>query len=122
MSRMRVLYVEDDEDNREITAAQLERMGYEVVVTSLAAEAEAALSRSFDVVVVDLQLPDGDGWDVARAVKERAPGTPVVLLTGWGGIITSDVAHAHGVDGVILKPISADKLARALKTVTGRVA
>jgi CheY-like chemotaxis protein len=121
-ARMRVLYVEDDDDNREITAAQLERMGHEVVVSAGASEAKAALGQPFDVVVVDLQLPDGDGWDVARAVKRQAPGTPVVVLTGWGGVVAADVAHARGVEGVILKPITADKLARVISTAAGRVA
>ncbi len=121
---MRVLYVEDDEDNREITAAQLAQLGHEVVVTARAADAEAALDdgEAFDVVVVDLHLPDGDGWGVARVVKERVPGTPVVLLTGWGGVIAADVAHARGVEGVILKPITAEKLGRALAAAAGKVA
>jgi CheY-like chemotaxis protein len=119
---MRVLYVEDDEDNREITAAQLVRLGHVVVVAERASEAEAALHEPFDVVVVDLQLPDGDGWDVARAVASRAPGTPVVLLTGWGGIVAADAAHARGVRGVILKPITLDKLSRAIDAAAGRVA
>ncbi|GAI36408.1 unnamed protein product, partial [marine sediment metagenome] len=60
-------------------------------------------------------------WEVAKAVKQKSPGTPVVLITGWGVQLDSEQRNESGVDGVIAKPFSkqvlTDEMARLLKDV-----
>ena len=66
--------------------------------------AARAGSEAFAVVITDLGMPHGDGREVARAVKEVSPATPVILLTGWGQrlVVDGDVLP-HG-DHVLNKP------------------
>jgi CheY-like chemotaxis protein len=58
------------------------------------------------------------GWDVARLIKERAPRTPVAMVTGWSDRIDSDEAERHGVEHVIAKPFRRDDLRRVLAAAT----
>lgn len=118
MDTLRVLYVEDDDDSREITVALLEQVGHIVTATSLARDAIARCDDGWDVVLVDLTLPDADGWTVARAVKDRNPATPVALLTGWGTQVSGPEARSRGVDEVISKPIGARDLSERLIALT----
>ena len=64
-------------------------------------------------------MPDISGWEVAKAVKEKRPETPVVLITGWGIQLDSEEMSRSGIEGVIAKPFSkqalVDQLARLLK-------
>jgi FixJ family two-component response regulator len=55
-------------------------------------------------------MPDISGWEVAKAVKQKKPETPVVLITGWGVQLDSKEMSKSGVDGVIAKPFSKQAL------------
>jgi CheY-like chemotaxis protein len=134
---VRVLYVEDDLENREVTAALLAHAGFDVAVAATASEAEALLDQvslasrphatadggnraspgdqPFDIVLADLSLPDRDGWYVARCVKQRFPKTPVVLLTGWN--IGAGDQRRTLADAVLSKPVAPDALARQLNAL-----
>src|SRR3990172_9595132 len=101
MGPVRVLCVDDDDENREVTAEVLGGGGYAVALAATARDGMAAFDDGCDVVLVDLSLPDHDGWTVARHVKQRSPGTPVVLVTGWSGAVSLDGARRCGVDEVI---------------------
>jgi CheY-like chemotaxis protein len=74
-------------------------------------EALAALEQeAYDLVITDLSMPGLSGWDVARAVKNRSPKTPVMLLSGWSVQQTEADVRAAGVDMVMPKPIGMDEL------------
>lgn len=60
--------------------------------------------RPFDVVITDLGMPEMDGHQVARAIKAESLGTPVIMMTGWGNIMTDEGERAPEVDAVIPKP------------------
>ncbi len=110
-----VLVVEDEESVRRYLSAGLEQLGYQ---SQTASSAEAALdvlaARRFDIVLTDLGLPGMSGADFAKTVQERAPGTPVVLLTGWGEQIQSENRQLDGVTQVLAKPVTIKTLANAL--------
>jgi len=108
---VRVLLVEDDEDNRELMAEVLESAGYQVVTAGSGAEGLRTLAESsVDVVVTDVGMPGMGGLEVARAAKEIAPRVPVVVVTGYAE--REDIASARGreVDAVLVKPVDPDSL------------
>lgn len=97
--------MEDDPECRELVALFLEASGVDVATALTCAEAFEALGRQrFDVVLADLGLPDQDGFRVARWVREHAPGTRVVLLSGWG--TAAGARGARDVDALLAKPVS----------------
>ena len=116
MDPVRVLLVEDDDDNRELMAEVLSTSGFEVVSASSGRDGLRSLSeRSVDVIVTDVGMPGMGGLEVARAAKAIAPGVPVVVVTGWAE--REDIASAREVDAVLVKPVDPDVLAQAVSDV-----
>jgi CheY-like chemotaxis protein len=112
---VRVLLVEDDDDNRELMAEVLSSCGFEVLSAATGQEGLRTLSeRSIDVVVTDVGMPGMGGLEVARAAKAIAPTVPVVIVTGWAE--REDIASARGkhVDAVLIKPVDPDALTQAV--------
>jgi two-component system, OmpR family, response regulator len=115
---VRVLLVEDDDDNRELMTEVLQGAGHEVLAAaSGAAGLKTLAERSVDLVVTDLGMPGMGGLEVARAAKEIAPTVPVIVVTGYTG--REDVARARGheVDAVLVKPVDPDALTAAVEEV-----
>ena len=119
---MSILVVDDEEPVLEVLADMLRDRGQKVRV-ALGGEAGLTEFQRWrpDVVFSDLGMPDVNGWDVARRVKAQAPGTPIVLVTGWGSQLEEGSAQARGVDLIIAKPFSMDDVDRALREVGGMV-
>src|SRR5919205_688331 len=93
---VRVLLVEDDEDNRELMTEVLETAGYDVLSAAGGAEGLKALAeQEVDVVVTDLGMPGMGGLEMARAAKKIAPRVPVIVVTGYAE--REDVAGAGGL-------------------------
>jgi signal transduction histidine kinase/ActR/RegA family two-component response regulator len=115
---MSILVVDDEEPVLEVLADMLRDRGQEVRV---ALGGEAGLSEfqrwQPQVVFSDLGMPEVNGWDVARRVKAQAPGTPFVLVTGWGTQLEEESAQARGVDLIMAKPFSMEDVDRALRHV-----
>jgi CheY-like chemotaxis protein len=118
---LRVLLVEDDDDNRELMAEVLVASGYEVVSAASGAEGLKTLSeRSIDVVVTDVGMPGMGGLEVAKAAKAIAPSVPVVIVTGWAEREDIAAARGHEVDAVLIKPVDPDALASAVSDAARR--
>lgn len=85
--------------------------GYETAEALSLAEARAAVqSRRFDVVLLDLNLPDGNGIDWIRPLREENPDTAVIVITGQGDIPTAVEAMRLGADNFLVKPVDMDGL------------
>jgi two-component system, OmpR family, response regulator len=115
---LRVLLVEDDDDNRELMAEVLAASGYQVLSAASGQDGLKALSEhSIDVVVTDVGMPGMGGLEMARAAKQIAPTVPVVIVTGWAE--REDIARARGreVDAVLIKPVDPDALTAAVVEV-----
>jgi CheY-like chemotaxis protein len=115
--RMRVLLVEDHVDTARATARLLERSGYKVTwADSVAAALRLTAEQTFDVVVSDLGLPDGDGHALMRQIKERY-GLPGIALSGFG--MENDIAHGReaGFLEHLVKPVDVATLDQALRRV-----
>jgi two-component system OmpR family response regulator len=118
MEPLRVLLVEDDDDNRELMAEVLASSGCEVLSAATGQEGLKTLSEhSVDVVVTDIGMPGMGGLEMARAAKAIAPRVPVVVVTGWAE--RDDIASARGreVDAVLIKPVDPDALTRTVSDV-----
>ena len=74
-------------------------------------------NEPFDVVLTDLGMPGLDGHQVAKMVKEESSGTPVILLTGWGGIMEAEGNKPANVELVLGKPPTVKELGAALRMV-----
>jgi CheY-like chemotaxis protein len=101
----RILVVDDEPHILEAVAEVLTLDGHAVVACPNGnAALESLQNESFDLVLTDLGMPGIGGWDVVRAVKERRPGTPVGLITGWSDSLDAAEVKRRGVDFVVAKP------------------
>jgi two-component system, cell cycle sensor histidine kinase and response regulator CckA len=118
---LRCLVVDDEAPVGEVLGDLLASAGHQAVVCSDGGQAVVRFGREpFDVVFTDLSMPGLSGWQVARAVKDQAPGVPVFLVTGFGAEVSSDELRAHGVDAVLAKPLRISELLSALAGVGPR--
>ena len=107
----RILVVEDEEDLALGIRANLEVEGYEVVVAHTGATAlRAAASERPDLVLLDLMLPDTDGYQVLRALREQGVETPVLILTARGEEVDKVRGFRAGADDYLTKPFGVMEL------------
>lgn len=103
-----ILLVEDNAPLAQGLKSNLEFEGHEVVVAATAQEALAALAHDsgfvFDLVILDLMLPDGDGYRVLRTLRESGDGTPVLILTALGEEADKVRGFRFGADDYVTKP------------------
>ena len=106
-TRTRVLVVEDDPLMRWALTETLRERGYEVSEGADAGEAETALrgvATPFDVVFLDYRLPDASGLSLLPLIRERSPGSKVVVMTAFGNAQVVQEALCLGACTVISKP------------------
>ncbi len=116
MAPLRVLLVEDDDDNRELMAEVLAASGFEVVSAASGRDGLRSLAeRSVDVIVTDVGMPGMGGLELASAAKRVAPSVPIIVVTGWAE--RDDISSAREVDAVLVKPVDPDVLAQAVSDV-----
>ncbi|WP_158883065.1 ATP-binding protein [Rhodanobacter sp. L36] len=117
----KLLLVEDDTIVAAVISGLLEHQGHAVahVGNGLAAMAELAQS-SFDAVLLDLDLPGVDGFQIARLIRQREPKEermPIVAVTARSGSEDEIAARVAGMDGFLRKPLSGEQLAAMLAKV-----
>jgi len=109
--RARILLVEDDADLARGLEFNLRHEGYEVVLAGTVKDGRrAALRGEADLVVLDLMLPDGDGLDVLRALREGGRRTPVLCLTARGQETDKVMGLGCGADDYVTKPFGLAEL------------
>lgn len=103
---VRVLIVDDAEDNAEMLAELISSLGHHVRVAHLGAVALALLEQEYsDLVFLELTLPDVDGCEVARAIRVRFGKRPrIVALTWHSTRAKREAAQAAGCDAFVMKP------------------
>jgi len=117
-SRPLVLVVDDHDDTRELYVQSLVTFGFEAID---AADGEQAYRRAWDfhpdIVVTDLALPGGDGWQLIQDLKRepRTRAIPVVVLTGHAAPSFRERAEQEGCAGFFVKPCLPDELATELR-------
>jgi PAS domain S-box-containing protein len=112
----RLLLVEDDPEILNLLRDMLRFKGHRVVAVN---DGEKALelidSSNFDLVLTDLGMPVVSGWEIARRAKEKNPKLPVVMITGWGAQYEDAELAGRGVDLMLSKPLSWDKLLNSIE-------
>ncbi len=114
---MRVLIVEDEDAIALPLAEGLSREGFDVVRAATGAEALAATEP--DVVLLDLRLPDMDGLDVCRRLRERSR-LPIIIVTARGEETDRVVGLELGADDYVVKPFGLRELIARIRAVTRR--
>jgi two-component system OmpR family response regulator len=118
---MRILVAEDNETLAGGLAAVLRNGGYAVDVVHDGASADAALrATDFDLVVLDLNLPELDGLDVLRALRARRSGTAVLILTARGAMDQRVKGLDLGADDYMTKPFDVPELEARVRVLLRR--
>jgi two-component system, OmpR family, response regulator RegX3 len=118
--RRTILMVEDEESITVPLAEALDREGFDTRVAGTVAEAlESAEAEMPDLVLLDVMLPDGSGYDVARTLRERSK-VPIIMLTARGEEMDRIVGLELGADDYVVKPFSAREVAARLRAVFRR--
>ena len=116
---MHVLLIEDNELVSELVRTGFENAGWRVENALDCATAEKLLGAGrFDALVLDIELPDGDGFSILHAVRSQAPYTPVIILTSRRGADATVKGLGAGADDYVAKPFDlAELTARVLAVV-----
>jgi GAF domain-containing protein/CheY-like chemotaxis protein len=115
---LRCLVVDDEEEVAEVVADILTTAGHVAVMAGSGQAAVDLLAGDpFDLVFTDLAMPGMTGWQVARAVKAKSPGVPVVMMSGFGVEVAPEELRTNGVDLVLSKPLQIQDVLRAIVTV-----
>jgi CheY-like chemotaxis protein len=116
--RLRILLVEDHSDTRQALSRLLSHFGHEISVADRAQNALNIIdSKEFDVVLCDIALPDGSGYDVIAEAKRKRP-VKAVALTGFGGTEDIERGKEAGFDFHLTKPVDIHEL----RAVLGQIA
>jgi DNA-binding NtrC family response regulator len=115
MKKGSLLLVDDDRHVLESMSGWLREQGYKVETAADRAAAIATIDRKpFDLVLADIRLPDGDGYDVLAHCREHHPRMAVILLTGYGTVEAAVEAIRAGAFDFLTKPLIDDELELAI--------
>jgi two-component system, OmpR family, response regulator len=117
----RLLVVDDEAMILELLSGSLRFAGFEVVTAASGAEAVRAASSSRpDLVLLDVMMPDGDGFEVVRRLRSSGPDIPVIFLTARDEVPDRVNGLALGADDYIAKPFSLDEVLARIRAVLKR--
>ena len=123
MNRGRILLVDDDARLRQMVAEYLDRHGLSCEQAESAAAAERCLSRDrFDLVVLDLMLPDEDGIALCRRLREQFPDLPILILSARGDDVDRIIGLEVGADDYLAKPCNLRELVARIVSILRRSA
>lgn len=118
---MKVLLIEDDAQLAENTALTLKRSGFAV---DTAGNAEDGLFQSrefdYDCIVLDINLPDGNGFEICRTLRLEHNTTPIIILTARDSVTDKVRGLDLGADEYVLKPIDGQELAARVRALVRR--
>jgi len=119
-----ILVAEDNLVNQKVLSSLLRKAGHSVELTRDGREALAAHSRgSFDLIMMDIQMPNMDGWEATRLIREKERGTgehiPIIALTAHALKGDRELCIDAGMDGYVAKPVSRALLFQAIEEATG---
>ena len=120
MNQARILVVEDEPSIREVVSLYLSRAGYQVTMVEDGRSALGSLASALpDLVVLDLMLPEMDGLEITRWLRERGD-TPIIMLTARGEERDRIVGLEMGADDYVVKPFSPQELVSRVRAVLRR--
>ena len=117
----RILIIEDEKNLARFVELELKHEGYDTQVelngrTGL----QAALDENFDVILLDLMLPELNGMEVARRLREKK-NTPIIMMTARDSVIDRVSGFDHGADDYIVKPFAIEELLARIRALLRRI-
>lgn len=119
----KILLVEDNEMNRDMLSRRLQRNGYKVVIAVNGLEAlEMVKSETPDLILMDLSLPEMDGWEATRRIKDdpASQSIPLIVLTAHALKSDREGAFETGCDDFDVKPVDFQRLLAKIETLLDR--
>jgi len=109
---MRLLVVDDEIFVRDLLRDILEGENCDVCVAESGSEALLLFKETkFDAVFTDVGMPGMSGWELAREIRQINKIIPIAVITGWGEAVGSHEQKEAGVDWIVAKPFTADRIA-----------
>jgi len=120
-----ILIIEDNEDNMVLISFIMEKAGYQVLKATRGEVGVAmAIEHLPSFIILDIQLPDIDGMEVARRIRaSKVDGTiPIIAMTSYAMLGDREALLAAGCDGYIEKPIEVSRVVEQIRSIAGRAA
>jgi DNA-binding response OmpR family regulator len=116
-----LLAVDDDADIRQVLKANLELYGFELDLAESWSKGQAALGRQLpSLIILDLTLPDGDGIEICKDLKQQYPKIPVIMLTAKDRVPDKVIGLESGADDYIVKPFETIELLARIRACLRR--
>jgi two-component system alkaline phosphatase synthesis response regulator PhoP len=121
MGKRKLLLVEDEPGLVMTLTDRLAAEGYEVEsATDAKSGLDAASSRPFDAILMDVMLPGGNGFDICRTLRQHGVQTPVLMLTARGQVVDRVVGLKLGADDYLVKPFEMAELLARIEAILRR--
>ena len=118
MGKERILVVDDEETVREMVSKVINLIGHEVVTTGNGREAlEILRSQPFSIMITDVKMPEMDGFELTKVVRDQFPGTPIICMTAHGTSYNYTDVVGVGATDYISKPFTIDEMKAKLNRV-----
>lgn len=115
---LKFFVVENHEDTLDAIKMFLEAQGHTVeAARDMKTTLKVAPQSKFDVLISDIGLPDGDGWELMKVLREKIPGLKAIAMSGYGMRADLDKSKAAGFASHLIKPFGPAELNEALKKV-----
>ena len=112
-----ILVVDDEKEVTRLCERFLTRVGYKVLTTNYPKEAVDLLGReNVDMLLVDIRMPNMDGFHLLKRARQHQPDIAVVTMTGYGTVETAVESLHQGADGMLLKPFAGAELVQSIET------
>ena len=119
---LKIALVEDNDDLRDLLLRDISRAGYDVQGAGCADDLDdLAATTTFDVLILDINLPGENGFDIARRYKQANPDVFIVMLTARVGTDDKVTGYGSGADMYLTKPVSSAELMAAIGSVCRRL-
>lgn len=121
MPNQRILVCDDEESIRETLKLVLDDSGYETTLTSNGTECLDTLNKGdrFDLIVLDVKMPQESGIDTLVKIKEKYPDTRIIVLTGYRSVEVAHEAVKRGALDYMVKPFEPKELLQKIKVLLG---
>ena len=117
----RILIIEDEDNLSNFVSLELQHEGYETKVCENGREGlDTALNEDWDAILLDLMLPELNGLEVCRRLRQ-SKSTPIIMMTARDSVIDRVSGLDHGADDYVVKPFAIEELLARLRAVLGRV-
>lgn len=114
----KILFIDDDENIRDVMRDMLEFLNHEVVLATSGEEGVELFKKGdFDMVMTDLGMSGISGWEVVKICKSIRSHIPVIMVSGWGNQIDDEMVGQSYLDGIMAKPFEINKIKNLIQEV-----